>query len=155
MTEAAGSVTVSPMMWAAAFLALALYGLSNVIAGAVVSRRREPAFRVFRALAILATLLLAFLPGFLLAMYAPMNILGVVPYCAFMALYCYSIGKRIGFFRGRTHFNDMMGIEGRESIEEIQDRLLESRMRHPSRVEVVKSIGELAKRGKTNPENEG
>jgi hypothetical protein len=138
-------------MWAAAFLALALYGLSNLIAGAMVSGRRDPPFRIFRALAVGATILLAFLPGLLLALYAPMNILGLAPYCVFMAGYCYAIGKRVGFFRGRTHFNGLIGIESRETIEEIQDRLLESRMRHPSRVEVVKSIGELARRGKTDP----
>ncbi|MDR0362251.1 MAG: hypothetical protein LBJ46_06145 [Planctomycetota bacterium] len=146
-----GLMNLSAIMWTAAILAVLMYGLSNLIARSLVDRRRDAAARMFRAVFFLATVMLMFLPALLLALHAPVNIIGIIPYCIFLALYCYGLGGKIGFFRGRQHFNELMGIGSSDTIEEIQDRLLESRMRHPSRTDVVKSIGDLAMSGKRDP----
>jgi hypothetical protein len=72
----------------------------------------------------------------------------------FFPLFCYYLGRNIGRARGASEMSERVGLEMFDSVEEVQDRLYESRQRIPSQAEVERSIIALAKTsaGKPNAE---
>ena len=134
--------------WLAAGLALALLFLVNVVAQAMLSRGSDVVMRLFRLGVYLILPLLAIVPALLmLASRMGQGVgLGLLFYVVFFGLFCYYLGKRVGTELGRKHISDLVGLDSPDNIEDAQDRLFESRMRYPVRADVVKSIGEMAKR---------
>ena len=134
--------------WIAAALAFALLVLAEPAADIWSGRRRDGLARFMRAGLFLMVAALGVVPP-LAAREAGM---GLFFHAVLFPVFCYQLGKRIGWGAGRRHLEELLGIESRDGLEETQDRLFESGMRFPSRAEVVKSITDLAKAGKeANP----
>lgn len=116
-------------------------------AAVLSSRRRDAGARVFRLFLTLLLLALATLPALAFWAWGNEGSAGgaLLFYLVFFGLLCYYLGRRMGREEGEARVRELMGIDSFDSAEEALDRLFESRLRLSSRVEVVKSIGVLAK----------
>lgn len=65
-------------------------------------------------------------------------------YVVFFAVFCYYKGWAAGRTVGRKEITELLGLDSPDQIADTQDRLFESRLRFPLRMDVVKSIGDLA-----------
>ncbi|MDR2392366.1 MAG: hypothetical protein LBE84_11900 [Planctomycetota bacterium] len=135
-------------LWAAAAISFLLLCLAGSIAGAWSNRPRGGR-RAVRAVLCAAIPVAGLFPA--LAAAEALGF-GILFHAIFFSLFCYVLGQRTGWTQGRDHMRELMGIESLDSVDEMQDRLLESGMRFPSRAGVVQSIVELA--GKRKAEKE-
>ena len=131
---------------AAGALAAALLVFLDPVAEACSGRRQGVGARVARIILFFLVPALAVFPALVLAGSDSGAGVGLwlLLYVVFFSLFCYHFGKRIGLVRGEARLRELMGLDSKESTEDAQDRLFESRMRFPLRAEVVKSIGEMA-----------
>ncbi len=120
----------------------------NPAVEALTSRRRDVVARGVRIALYLLVPPLAVLPSlvFLVAGAEPGGGIWLFLYVVFFVLFCYHLGKRIGLVQGEGRIRELVGLDTAENVEDAQDRLFESRMRFPARADVVKSIGEMAKK---------
>jgi hypothetical protein len=134
------------LLWAAAAVSFLLLCLAGPIAGAWLDRGRNGGKRAGRAVLSIAIPAAGLIPTLVAA---DATGFGIVFHAIFFSLFCYFFGQSTGWTQGSDHMAEMMGIESPNAVEEMQDRLLESGMRLPSRAEVVKSISELARKRET------
>ncbi len=132
-------------VWVAALLALALLLFSGRVAEMRSMRGADPMVWLSKGFLFALVALLAFFPALLVETPGAEINFGLLFYILFFSGFCYHVGRSSGWRTGRRHLGDMLGMESPEHMEDTQDRLFESRLRYPSRADVVKSIGELAK----------
>lgn len=142
-------LTPDSVLWVAAVVSLALLALSGPVAEIMLSPRRDGGMRAAKVALYLCISLVVLLPCLVLLTGETVTGTPCGLYLVFFSIFCYYTGKRIGAENGRRSISDLMGLGSAKSMEEAQDRLFESRLRLPSRNEVVESIAVLSSGSKT------
>ena len=85
------------------------------------------------------------LPAVALYLGAKLGVAGILSILLLIA-FIQIFAKSSGIASGKKYMSDLLGIAGSDRISDIQERLLESKLRLKSKVEVIKSIAENAKK---------
>lgn len=108
-------------------------------------RGRDAASRLLKGGFFVALPLLAFFPALTVETPGPLFNIVLLIYIVLFSLFCYYMGKRSGWTSGRKELSDFVGLDTPDDVEDVQDRLFESRLRFPVRSDVVASIAALAR----------
>lgn len=138
-------ITPETVMWGAAGVSFVLLVLSGPLARIVVSRRNDGAVRLAKILLFFTLPLLVLFPALVLLTGETVYGTPCGFYLLFFSLFCYYMGRNVGFERGRREISELIGLDAFDSIEDAQDRLYESRQRYLAHDEVVLSISNMAK----------
>ena len=141
-------ITPDTVLWAAAAVSFALLVLTVPVAGILSSQRRDSVMRLMKVGIILLLIVLVGLPFLVLVTGEKADGRAVACFLLFFPIFCYYQGKILGLEKGRRNVTDLIGLDDFDNMEDAQDRLYESRLRHPRRESVVQSIKDLSAGGK-------
>ncbi len=137
--------TADAVLWSAAAVSFLLLLLTVPLAAILTSTRRDSPVRVAKILFYVVLILVLLLPCLLLLTGEAINGLPCGLYLLFFPLFCFYLGRRIGYRSGERDMGDKIGLEMFDNLEEAQDRLYESRLRFPSPTGVGESIVALSR----------
>ena len=147
-------VTPESVMWGAAGVSFVLLIFAGPISQVVASGRNDGVVRLLKILLFFILPLLVLFPALVLLTGETVSGTPCGFYLLFFSLFCYYLGRNIGYERGRRELSELIGLEAFDDIEDAQDRLYESRQRYLSRDDVVLSITNMAK-GRPPPPPKG